>query len=198
MQVCKEQAAMISLKTLDTFQPDDVTRFVPGYTSPEKYVVQRTEAPDGEEILISLRRVALDKPYIKHFPPETYMFSTYDACIRAGSCLGAYDDDRLVGIAIAGAQTWNQTLWIWEFGVLETHQRQGIGLRMMDELAHRARSAGLRIMLVETQNTNGPAIRFYRRAGFSFDAVDLTYYANNDSLDEEIALFMKRKLISSV
>ena len=88
MQVCKEQAAMISLKTLDTFQPDDVMRFVPGYTSPEKYVVQRTEAPDGEEILIALRRVALNKPYIKHFRPETYMFGTYDACIRAGSCGG--------------------------------------------------------------------------------------------------------------
>jgi ribosomal protein S18 acetylase RimI-like enzyme len=185
---------MISLRTLTTFQPEDVQRFVPGYTSPEKYVVTHTETPDGAEVIFALKRLVLDEPYIKHFPPEPAMYAHYEACIRAGSSLGAFDGEQLVGIAVAEAHIWNKTLWIWEFGVLENHRRQGIGLRMMDELAERARAAGLRIMLVETQNTNGPAIRFYRKAGFSFDAIDLTYYSNNDLLEDEIALFMKRKL----
>lgn len=65
---------------------------------------------------------------------------------------------------------------------------------MMDELARRSRAAGLRIMVVETQNTNGPAIRFYQCAGFRFDALDLTFYSNNDALEDEIALFLKRKV----
>ncbi|MBZ0300645.1 MAG: GNAT family N-acetyltransferase [Anaerolineae bacterium] len=185
---------MISLQTLTTFQPEAVEIYLPGYVSPEKYQVERRVSPDGEDVTLALRRVALDPPYVKHFPPETLMYAAYARFIEAGTCLGAYDDEQLVAIAIAEAQEWNRTLWIWEFGVLESHRRRGIGLRMMDELAIRSQNMGLRIMLVETQNTNGPAIRFYRRAGFTFDALDLTCYSNNDDLDDEIALFLKRKV----
>jgi streptothricin acetyltransferase len=185
---------MIALRTLTTFRPEEVERLVPGYISTEKYVVRRVSSPDDAEVTISMKRVALDKPYVKQFPAESFMYPAYAEYVQAGSSLGAFDGGQLVGIAIAEAQMWNRTLWIWEFGVQESHRRRGIGLRMMDELAARAQSAGLRIMLVETQNTNGPAIRFYRRAGFTFDALDLTYYSNNDTLEDEIALFMKRKV----
>jgi ribosomal protein S18 acetylase RimI-like enzyme len=188
---------MIALRTLITFRPEEVERYVPGYISPEKYIVTRAETPDAAEVLFTLRRVTLDPPYIKRFPPEPELYPRYSEIIQAGTSLGAFDGDQLVGVAIAEIQEWNETLWIWEFGVLESHRRQGIGLRMMDELAQRARGWGARIMLVETQNTNGPAIRFYRRAGFTFDALDLTYYSNNDTLEDEIALFMKRKITAS-
>jgi ribosomal protein S18 acetylase RimI-like enzyme len=50
--------------------------------------------------------------------------------------------------------------------------------------------------LVETQNTNLPAIRFYRAVGFEIEAVDLSYYTNHDTLDGEVAIFMKRKVES--
>jgi ribosomal protein S18 acetylase RimI-like enzyme len=183
---------MVDLRTLTEFRAEDVERLVPGYTSHEKYVVTRTETPD--EVTFALRRVALEQPYVKVFPPEDYLYPTYAEYVAAGTSLGAYHGDALVGIAIAEAQTWNQTLWIWEFGVQAEYRRQGIGLRMMDELAQRSRAAGLRIMVVETQNTNGPAVRFYQRAGFHFDALDLTFYSNNDALDDEIALFLKRKV----
>lgn len=183
---------MIDLRTLPEFHEEDVERLVPGYTSHEKFAITRSETPD--EVTFSLKRVALEKPYIKVFPPETDLYPQYADYVQAGTSLGAFDGDALVSIAIAEAQRWNRTLWIWEFGVQESYRRQGIGLRMMDELARRSRAAGLRIMVVETQNTNGPAIRFYQRAGFRFDALDLTFYSNNDALEDEIALFLKRKV----
>ncbi len=189
---------MITLQTLHTFPPEEIEKYVPGYISWEKYQVSRHESLDGEEVIVSLRCVALDTPYVKHFPPETAQYPTYANAIQAGTCLGAFDGEQWVAAAIAEVQEWNATLWIWEFGVLESHRRQGIGLRMMDELAVRARSLALRIMVVETQNTNGPAIRFYRRAGFTFDGIDLTRYTNNDQFGDEIALFMKRKIPQSV
>ena len=184
---------MVDLRTLTEFRTEDVQRLVPGYTSHEKYVVTRTETSD--EVTFALKRVALEQPYVKVFPSEAYLYPMYTEYVQAGTSLGAYDGDALIGIAIAEAQTWNQTLWIWEFGVQDTYRRAGIGLRMMDELAQRSRAAGLRIMVVETQNTNGPAVRFYQRAGFHFDALDLTFYSNNDTLDDEIALFLKRKIV---
>jgi ribosomal protein S18 acetylase RimI-like enzyme len=183
---------MIDLRTLTKFRGEDVERLVPGYTSHEKYIVTRSEMPD--EVTFSLKRVTLEQPYIKVFPSEAYLYPMYAEYVAAGTSLGAYDGDALVGIAIAEAQTWNQTLWIWEFGVQMEYRREHIGLRMMDELAARSRAVGLRIIVVETQNTNGPAIRFYQRAGFHFDALDLTFYSNNDTLEDEIALFLKRKI----
>jgi ribosomal protein S18 acetylase RimI-like enzyme len=164
---------MIDIGTLIEFRAADVERRMPGYTSHEKYVVTRTETPD--EVMFAFKRTTLKTPYVKVFSPEDYVYLMYGGYVQAGTSLGVYDGDALVGIAITEAQTWNRTLWIWEFGVQDTHQRQGIGLRMMDELAQQSRAAGLRIMVVEAQNTNGPAVRFYRRAGFHFDALDLTF-----------------------
>ena len=64
----------------------------------------------------------------------------------------------------------------------------------MDELAVLARTAGLRALAVETQNTNVAAIHFYRSCGFTLEGIDLSYYTNTDLEDGEIAIFLKRKL----
>jgi len=37
-----------------------------------------------------------------------------------------------------------------------------------------------------------PAIRAYRRLGFVLDAVDLSFYSNEDVAQENVAVFMKR------
>ena len=63
----------------------------------------------------------------------------------------------------------------------------------MERVAEIAKAEGLRILVCETQNTNVPAIDFYRRVGFEVDSVDLSYYTNSD-VEGEVAIFMKRKL----
>ncbi len=83
---------------------------------------------------------------------------------------------------------------VWEFHVAEAYQRRGIGRHLMDALTEKARFAGLRVITLGTQNTNLPAIDFYRAVGFELDGIDLSYYTNHDMTDFEVALFMKRKL----
>ena len=63
----------------------------------------------------------------------------------------------------------------------------------MDQVAEVAKAEGLRILVCETQNTNVPAIVFYRSVGFEVGGVDLSYYTNRD-VEDEVAVFMKRKL----
>jgi ribosomal protein S18 acetylase RimI-like enzyme len=181
---------MVAIKTLRQLSQKDLDRIMAGYTSTESYIVSKDETL--ERTTISLQLVTLDRPYVKRWGPDA--IEQYTGCFRHDLSLGAYDGDQLVGIAMAEPRRWNGTLWIWQFGVLESHWRQGIGLRLMDLLAERARTAGLRVMVAETQNTNVPAIRFYRAAGFEIDAVDLSYYSNHDLPDGEVAIFMKRKL----
>ena len=65
---------------------------------------------------------------------------------------------------------------------------------MMEELAERGRTSGLRIVVCETQNINIPAIHFYRRVGFNIEGIDLWYYSNDDQPAGEVAVFMKRRL----
>jgi ribosomal protein S18 acetylase RimI-like enzyme len=184
---------MIEIQTLYHLNVDDLNRLAAGYTSPGKYVVAKTETP--QRTAITLTRVALDEPYVKRWPAcEAETWNRYQQVLSHGLSLGAYDGDALVGLALSEPRAWNRSLWVWEFHVAQTHRWQGIGRRLMDALAHRAVEAGLRVLVCETQNTNLPAIQFYRRAGLEIDGVDLSYYSNRDLVDGEVAIFMKRKL----
>ena len=121
----------------------------------------------------------------------------YKRQVLAGGplALGAYDGEMWVGVAVGERRDWNRTLWLHEFHVAAGHHRQGIGRRLMDALAERARAAGLRALMLETQNTNVPAIRFYRRVGFTLDGLNVAYYTNDDLRpDLTVALFMTRRL----
>ncbi|MEP7356390.1 MAG: GNAT family N-acetyltransferase, partial [Anaerolineales bacterium] len=73
-------------------------------------------------------------------------------------------------------------------------QRRGIGRRLIDALSQQAAQAGLSALVCETQNTNVPAITFYRSQGFVFDGARLALYAGSE-LEGEVAMFMKRSLV---
>jgi ribosomal protein S18 acetylase RimI-like enzyme len=163
-----------------------------GYRTSRKYRVDKTET--RESATMSLQLVVLDRPYVKIFPQPPQEIKRYQQIIKQGTSLGAYDEGRLVGLAIAELRDWNRSLWVWELGVDEKHGMVGVGTKLVEELTHLARNLKLHVVVCETQDTNVPAIEFYRKAGFELDGVDLSYYTNVDMRIGEIALFMKRKV----
>ena len=181
---------MIEYKILTQLEADDFRRLNQGYISTAKCVVSKTETP--ETTAISLHLTTLEQPYIKKGVTDETDVQRLQQVIPQGLSLGAYDEEQIVGIVLAEAQPWNRSLWVWQFEVLEAYRRQGIGRRLMDTLAEKARQAGLRIIVCETQNTNVPAINFYRKVGFTVEGIDLSYYTNTDMQDFEVAIFMKR------
>ena len=184
---------MVEIKTLTELDPDSLTRLVTGYVSNGKYTVSKTESDDHS--LIGLELVSLERPYFKRFPPpDGEAMRRYLDALQYELSLGAYEGELLVGIVVAEPQMWNKSLWVWEFHVAETHRRRGIGRQMMEALAEKGRGSGLRIVVCETQNTNVPAIRFYRGVGFKIEGIDLSYYSNDDWSEGEVAVFMKRRL----
>lgn len=182
---------MITIQTLKSLTRRELAGVVSGYTSSEKYVVAKEERDAHTTLTLALTPLAV--PYHKHFEVDDAELANYQQALSYGYSLGAYDGERLVGLAVAEPRPWNNSLWVWEFDVAEAYQRQGIGTRLVATLANRARQEGFRCLVCETQNTNVPAIRFYRRAGFELDGIDLSYYTNMD-LDKEVAVFMKLKL----
>lgn len=183
---------MIEIRTLQHLEVDDIRRLNVGYISPVKYAVKKSES--HQQTLISLDLVPLDQPYVKQWETDDEGLARLQRVVTEGLSLGAFNSAQMVGIAIAQAYRWNRSLWVWDFHIARTHQRQGIGKQLMEALADKARQAGLRVMVCETQNTNVPAITFYRRVGYEIDGVDLSYYTNRDMTDFEVAIFMKRKL----
>jgi ribosomal protein S18 acetylase RimI-like enzyme len=56
-------------------------------------------------------------------------------------------------------------LWINEVGVAPSHQRQGLGKRLLQALFGRGRELGCRDAWVLTSPANGPAVRLYESVG---------------------------------
>jgi ribosomal protein S18 acetylase RimI-like enzyme len=183
---------MIEIRSLTSLSEDEMQEIAGGYTSPARYVVRKEES--FERTVITLELTRLDRPYIKQWErSDSQELKRYQQYAAEGYSLGAYESDRLVGIALTEPRWWSRSLWIWEFHVAETHRCRGIGRQLMDAMAEKARQAGFRNLGLETQSTNIPAIAFYRAVGFEIEALDLSFYTNTDAIDGEVAIFMKRK-----
>lgn len=185
---------MIQIKQLIHLNSDDLYHLVTGYTSDAKYHVNKTESE--QQFTFTLKLVPLPQPYIKHYDHiDADTFDHYKHLPQLGFSFGAYDIEEFVGLALAEPHQWNKSLWVRELHVAATHRRHGIGRQLIETVAQQGRAAGLRTLVCETQNTNVPAIHFYRTMGFDLEGIDLSYYSNNDFPDGEIALFMKKRLL---
>jgi len=183
---------MLEIRPLSELSEAVLRRTITGYVSHEKYRVSYTSTDQNTSFNLEL--VSLAEPYVKHFDPSEEDIQHCQEALRAGWSIGAFDGEEPVAIAIASPEGWNDTLRVWEFHVVESYRGRGIGRQLMERLAERCRPAGLRAMVVETQNTNVPAIRFYCKAGFVIEGIDISYYTNQDYPDREMAVFMKRRL----
>jgi ribosomal protein S18 acetylase RimI-like enzyme len=184
---------MIEIRPLQSL--DGLSNVIMGYTSEQKYRVVRSETSD--QITFSMQLVTLDQPYVKQFDDylDAETFQRYADFLQQNFSLGAYEGDQLVGVGIAEAQAWNNSMWVWEFHVAETHRGKGIGQQLMAGLIAKGQAAKVRAIFCETQTTNVPAIHFYRKMGFTCDGINLSFYTNDDWPEGEMAVFMKKTLV---
>lgn len=177
---------------LQELTKDDVRRIITGYESKQAYDVKKQESPDRTEIVLEL--VDLPEPFVKTWD-MTRMTDWYRDLLTDGLSFGAFDGDRLVGVAIAQRQAWNGTAMVWELHLDPEHRGSGTGRRLLAHVEAAAAAQGLTKVVCETQTKNVPAIGFYRACGYSIEGVDLTYYANDDANRDEVALFVKKPVV---
>lgn len=180
----------IEIRPLTALDPAEIHAVVSGYESGEKYAVVKTESE--AETVIAARLVRLETPHRATFTDDfsERAMTWFAGMLPQGYSFGAYHAGRLVALAIAETQEWTRGLRIWEFHVMREYHRMGIGRVLMAHVIDRAVQAGLRIVVLETQNTNVRAIRFYRSAGFHLGAIDLALYTNHDVEDGEVCFYM--------
>jgi len=184
---------MIEIRRLARLDEAELRRLAAGYESRERWRVEVAEGAD--ETVWRFVREPLPAPFVKAFPsPDEALLAVYRRAPAAGWAWGAFDGGACVGLALAEPQ-WNGGLMLWELHVAPGARGRGVGRALVAAAAAAGRAAGLRTLVVETQNTNGPAIAFYRRLGFRLEGVDLSLYGHRDQADGEVALYFKRPLV---
>jgi len=161
-----------------------------GYTTDAIYKV--TSESNENSFIFSLKYEVLKEPFIKTYPVDKIIISKYNKIILEGFSIGAYEKDKLAGAVIVESRKWNNSLLIEFIEVAEAYRGKGIGSLLLSELFRKFSHSGYRLIELETQNTNLPAINFYRKNGFEITGLNLTLYDIPGNKDE-IAFYMSKQ-----
>jgi ribosomal protein S18 acetylase RimI-like enzyme len=180
---------------LRPFTQADIWPIITGYETSEIYAAEKIET--GSEFLFNFRLTRLETPYrtnyFDDFKPDDREW--YLSLIPQGYSFGAYYAGRLIGFALGEAFPDKRLLRVWEFHVMAKFRRMGVGRALMEQVFAKARQDRISMVMLETQNANVHAIRFYRKMGFSLDSIDLSEYFHLDGPDSKwVAFYMKRRL----
>lgn len=92
---------------------------------------------------------------------------------------GAFEDDKLIGMAEGFLEKWNNRFVIANICVFDgANRRSGIGTKLMEAILQDAKKSGARMVILETQTFNYKAISFYKKHGFEIIGFDRYCYSN--------------------
>ncbi len=99
-------------------------------------------------------------------------------------------EGRLIGLVEVEIQGWNNTAQLSNLMIDADYRGQGLGRRLWHRAVDFARQSDVRAILIETQNTNVAACRFYARMGCQLSGLHESFYAAApDQVPDEVALF---------
>jgi ribosomal protein S18 acetylase RimI-like enzyme len=127
------------------------------------------------------------KPFEKPVE-ENYEGRFFETHIEEPRVFAAVLDGQQVGWIELGYEKWNNRMRVWEFLVREQFRRKGIGTTLMRHGVEIARNKAARMLVLETQSCDIPAIKFYIRQGFRLIGFDLAAYSNEDIKRKEVRL----------
>lgn len=103
--------------------------------------------------------------------------------------LVAEHQNHLLAFLDMTMQSWQQAGWINNLVVGREFRRRGLGTALMKAARLWAEQRALRVLMLETQPKNHPAIQLYQQLGFRFCGYNDQFYNNDD-----VALFFACRL----
>ncbi|MBB6691095.1 GNAT family N-acetyltransferase [Cohnella xylanilytica] len=100
----------------------------------------------------------------------------------------AWAGDEAAG-RIALTRNWNKYALIEDIAVDRKFRGLGIGRKLIDRAKRWAKDGGMPGLMLETQNNNVNACRFYQSCGFVLGGVDRYLYRGIPRNKDEVALF---------
>ncbi len=126
---------------------------------------------------ISKKRYAVDKndytPYIDNVDKVVFL---------------AYANQQIAGQVIL-RKNWNNYAYVEDIVVDARFRRQGIGRELISQAQRWARQCNLMGIMLETQNNNVRACKFYESCGFQLKGFDSDLYKGINRATDEVALY---------
>jgi ribosomal protein S18 acetylase RimI-like enzyme len=151
------------------------------YTTTGYYDVVSTSGAQGWRIELALK--SFDGPVEKAFSQRMF-----EAHVEEPRAFAAVLGEEQVGWVEVGYERWNNRARIWQLLVREGFRRRGVGSLLMARAVEVAREKGARMLALETQSCNVPAISFYLKQGFVLIGLDSAAYSNSDVERREVRL----------
>lgn len=115
----------------------------------------------------------------------------------------AFDGDIPIGAATVAGKTEDLHLLggmpdacvLWDIRLNDKYKHQGLGRELFDLAVSGARADGYKKMLIECQNNNVTACRFYRRQGAELTKIDMNAYCSEEGLEDEVQFIWTLDLI---
>ncbi|MCL2531258.1 MAG: GNAT family N-acetyltransferase [Oscillospiraceae bacterium] len=108
---------------------------------------------------------------------------------EADQAWGAFDGERLIGVAQAAAEGKNR-LYISLMWTDEAYRRKGVAAALMDVVKQHARDEAHRAIVLQTYSCNEHAIAFYLAQGFSLVGFDTIANSNEDAENYTVPLLL--------
>lgn len=154
------------------------------YTSFQHFVPEYEEGTN--HFSIRFLRKPLSTPY-RHDSYDA-MYSDWQNSMAFG--LSEDDGKTFLGYLEVEKEEWNSRLRICNLLIREGCRGRGLGTELMEHAKQLAEQEDCRVIVLETQSCNVPAIDFYQKCGFHFGGTNLFFYSNRDMEEDEVMLEM--------
>jgi streptothricin acetyltransferase len=151
-----------------------------------EFVIKEKLVPHYENRRVTYTVVPFPK-YLKRYEPENLDFAAYIGNPEKKVYL-AYVDGQVAGQIIL-RRNWNRFALIEDIRVDVKFRRRKIGRALLEHGETWARQNGFPGIMVETQDSNVGACRFYESYGFVLGGFDTYLYHAGTRYTEDIALF---------
>ncbi len=171
-----------------------LNRIEMSYAAPFGYRYSRRESAEG--VTFHLERDTYDPPFDRTYEWDWRELDDFTAAVDRGLVWAAFTSDGEIPLGLLELRLaeWNASCWVQSLYIDRGRRRQGVGGQLINTALTQARTLDARALFVETQVSNGPAIRFYQKHGFAVCGVNDHFYSNDDVAHNEVALFMVRPL----
>lgn len=126
------------------------------------------------------------KPYFKRY--ESLKIDLTESIIGSGSIIYfGFFNDELAGQVFL-KRHWNNFAWM-EISVKQKYRRKGVGKELINAAVNWSKEKKLHGIMIETQNNNVPACKFYESSGFNLGGFDRDLYNGLNLKNKETAMF---------
>ena len=152
-----------------------------------EYVWQMQSEDSGSRIEVAFRSMRLPRAVTVNAPPDPqHVKENWE---RQECFLVVEHQGQVLGFVDLTTQNWQQAGWINHLAVAREYRGRGIGRSLMNAARAWSEEQKLRVLMLETQPKNYPAIQLYQQLGYKFCGFNDQFYPNGD-----IALFFACRL----